>query len=217
MRIGVLGTGAVGQTLSTKLLSLGHDVMMGARAADNEKVVAFASRTGTRPGSFGDAVRHGELVVNCTRGDGSIAAIGQGAEYLADKTLIDVSNPLDFSKGFPPSLSVSNTDSLGEMIQREFPQARVVKSLNTVTAAIMVEPGKLPGAHTIFVSGNDASAKGQTMDLLRSFGWQSIIDLGDITTARGVEQYLPLWVRLMGALGTAEFNISVVRAGASSE
>ena len=214
MRIGVLGTGVAGQTLSGKLLSLGHDVMMGARAADNEKVVAFAQSSGTKPGSFGDAIRHAELVINCTRGDGSVAAIGQGADDLAGKTLIDVSNPLDFSRGFPPSLSVSNTDSLGETIQRAFPQARVVKALNTVTASVMVDPGRLPGLHSIFVSGNDMAAKGQTMDLLRSFGWQSIIDLGDITTARGVEQYLPLWVRLMATLGTAEFNIAVVKGGA---
>jgi hypothetical protein len=211
MKIGVLGTGVVGQTIAGKLLSLGHDVMMGARSADNEKVQNFASRTGGKAGSFGDAVRHAELIVNGTRGDGSIAAIGQGADSLAGKTLIDVSNPLDFSKGLPPTLSVSNTDSLAEMIQREFPSARVVKSLNTVTAAVMVDPGRVPGSHSVFVSGNDAAAKRQTTDLLRSFGWQSIIDLGDITTARGPEQFLPLWVCLMAALGTAEFNIAVVK------
>jgi predicted dinucleotide-binding enzyme len=211
MRIGVLGTGVVGQTIAGKLVSLGHDVMMGARAADNEKVLAFAGRTGGKAGSFGDAIRHGELVVNGTRGDGSVAALRQGAGHLGGKTLIDISNPLDFSKGFPPTLSVSNTDSLAETIQREFPEAHVVKTLNTVTAAVMVDPGRVPGRHTVFVSGNDAAAKGQAMDLLRSFGWQSIVDLGDITTARGPEQFLPLWVRLMSALGTAEFNIAVVK------
>ena len=217
MKIGVLGTGVVGQTVGGKLVALGHDVMMGARSADNEKVLAFAGRTGGRAGSFGDAIRHGEIVINCTRGDGSIAAIGQGAQWLDGKTLLDISNPLDFSKGFPPTLSVSNTDSLGEMIQRAFPRARVVKTLNTVTAAIMVEPARLPGAHTVFVSGNDSAAKGQAMDLLRSFGWQSIVDLGDIATARGTEQYLPLWLRLMAALGTAEFNIEVKTATGSRQ
>jgi len=211
MRIGVLGTGVVGQAIGGRLVGLGHDVMMGARAADNEKVLRFAATTGGGAGTFGDAVRHAELIFNCTRGDGSIAAIGQGAEHLAGKTLIDISNPLDFSRGFPPSLSVSNTDSLGEMIQRAFPQARVVKSLNTVTASVMIEPARLHATHTVFVSGDDAAAKHQTMDLLRSFGWQSIIDLGDITTARGVEQYVSLWVRLLGAVGTAEFNIAVVK------
>ena len=213
MKIGVLGTGVVGQSIAGKLVSLGHDVMMGARAPDNEKVLAFAARTGGKAGSFGDAVRHGELIVNCTRGDGSIPALRQGADYLDGKTVLDVSNPLDFSKGFPPTLSVSNTDSLAEMIQREFPRAHVVKTLNTVTASIMIDPAKVPGRHTVFVSGNDAAAKGQATDLLRSFGWQSIIDLGDISTARGTEQFLPLWVRLLGALGTSEFNIAVIKAG----
>ena len=212
MKIGVLGTGVVGQAIGGKLVSLGHDVMMGARAADNEKVVGFAQRTGGKAGTFSDAIRHGELIINGTRGDGSVAAIRQGEQWLEGKTLIDISNPLDFSRGFPPSLSVSNTDSLGETIQREFPQARVVKSLHTVTAAIMIDPAKIAGNHTVFVSGNDAAAKGQAMDLLRSFGWQSIIDLGDITTARGTEQYVALWVRLLGALGTAEFNIAVLKA-----
>ncbi len=212
MKIGVLGTGVVGQTIAGKLVAMGHDVMMGARFPDNEKVVAFAARTGGKAGSFADAARHGDLLINCTRGDGSIAALRQGAPDLDGKTIIDVSNPLDFSKGFPPSLSVSNTDSLAEMIQREFPLAHVVKSLNTVTASIMIDPARIPGPHSIFVSGNDPTAKGQAMDLLRSFGWQSIIDLGDITTARGAEQFLPLWVRLLGALGTAEFNVAVVKA-----
>lgn len=212
MKIGVLGTGAVGQTLGAKLLTLGHDVMLGARAADNEKVLAFAERTGGKAGSFGDAIRHGELVINGTRGDGSVAALLQGEQWLAGKTLIDVANPLDFSRGFPPGLSVSDTDSLGERIQRAFPEARVVKALNTVTASLMVDPGAIPGAHTVFLAGNDLAAKEEARGLLRSFGWQSIIDLGDITAARGVEQYVALWVRLMGALGTAEFNIEVKRA-----
>jgi 8-hydroxy-5-deazaflavin:NADPH oxidoreductase len=125
--------------------------------------------------------------------------------------LLDVSNPLDFSKGFPPSLSISNTDSLGELIQRTFPEARVVKALHTVNAAVMVEPSRVPGPHTLFVSGNDDAAKGAVMDLLRSFGWVSIIDLGDITTARGSEQLLPLWVRLYSLFGTGDFNWAVMR------
>jgi predicted dinucleotide-binding enzyme len=217
MKIGVLGTGVVGQTMAGKLLSLGHDVMMGARAADNEKVLAFAQRSGGKAGSFGDAIRHAELVINGTRGDGSVDAIRQGAAWLDGKLLIDIANPLDFSRGFPPGLSVSDTDSLGERIQREFPGARVVKTLNTVTASIMVEPHRLPGLHTVFLSGNDIVAKGQVADLLRSFGWQSIIDLGDITTARAVEHYVALWVRLLGAMGTAEFNIEVKAAGSREQ
>jgi 8-hydroxy-5-deazaflavin:NADPH oxidoreductase len=211
MKIGVLGTGSVGQTLGAKLVALGHDVMMGARSATNEKVLDFAQKTGGKAGSFTDAAAHGELNIHCARGNSALDVLRQaGAKNLDGKTLIDVSMPLDFSQGFPPSLFVSNTDSLGEMIQREFPEALVVKTLHTVNAAIMIDPGKLPGNHTMFVSGNDKRAKGKAMDLLRSFGWKSIVDLGDITTARGTEMLLPLWVRLYSTLGTAEFNLQLV-------
>jgi predicted dinucleotide-binding enzyme len=213
MKIGVLGTGEVGQALGGKLVALGHDVMMGARSADNDKVIGFAERTGGKAGSFRDAATHGELVVHCARGNSAIDVLrAAGAENLKGKTLIDASLPLDFSNGFPPSLFVSNTDSLGETIQREFPDARVVKTLNTMNHRIMIEPRSLPGMSSVFVSGNDAGAKGQAKDLLRQIGWQSIIDLGDITTARGTEQFLPLWVRLWSSLGTPEFNIAVVKS-----
>ena len=212
MKIGVLGTGEVGQAIGGKLVSLGHDVMMGARSADNEKVLAFAERTGGRAGTFRDAATHGEMIVQCARGNMAVEVLRQaGAENLEGKVVIDVSLPLDFSAGFPPSLFVQNTDSLGEIIQREFPGAKVMKTLNTMNHAIMVDPRKLPGTTTVFVSGNDKPAKGRVMDLLRAFGWTSIIDLGDITTARGTEMLLPLWVRLYSALGTADFNIAVVK------
>jgi 8-hydroxy-5-deazaflavin:NADPH oxidoreductase len=125
-----------------------------------------------------------------------------------------VANPLDFSQGYPPHLTVSNTDSLAEQIQRALPETFVVKSLNTVNAAVMMDPSRVPGRHTVFVSGNDKHAKGRVSDLLRSLGWQSIIDLGDISSARAAEQLLPLWVRLYTALGnTADFNIAVMKAG----
>jgi len=212
MKIGMLGTGSVGQTVGAKLVAMGHDVMMGARAADNEKVLAFAQRTGGRAGTFADAARHGEIVINGTRGDTSLAMLAALAAELRGKVLIDVSNPLDFSAGFPPHLTVSNTDSLAEQIQRALPETFVVKSLNTVTAAVMIEPARVPGHHTVFVSGNDQHAKGWVMDFLRSLGWTSIIDLGDITSARAAEQLLPLWVRLLGVLGTADFNIAVMKA-----
>ena len=212
MKIGVLGTGSVGQTLGAKLVALGHDVMMGARSPDNEKALSFVAKTGGKAGAFADAARHGELLIHCTRGDTAIEVLHQaGAENLAGKVLVDVSNPLDFSKGFPPSLSISNTDSLGELIQRTFPDALVVKTLNTVTASVMVAPATIPGQHTVFVSGNDKPAKGKVMDLLRSFGWQSILDLGDITSARATEQMLPLWTRLYGVLGTGEFNFAILK------
>ena len=212
MKIGVLGTGAAGQTVATKFVAMGHDVMMGARAADNEKVTGFAQRTGGKAGTFADAARHGELVLNCTRGDTSLAMLTGIAAELRGKLLIDVANPLDFSNGFPPHLSVANTDSLAEQIQRALPDTFVVKSLNTVNAAVMVEPSRVPGPHTVFVSGNDKAAKGRVMDFLRTLGWHSIIDLGDISSARAAEQILPLWVRLYGVLGTADFNIAVMKA-----
>lgn len=212
MRIGVLGTGVVGQTMGAALVRQGHDVMMGARSADNEKALAFRDKTGGRTGTFADAASFGELVVHATRGDSAIEVLqSAGAANLSGKVLIDISNPLDFSRGFPPSLSVSNTDSLGEIIQRSFPDTFVVKTLNTVTASVMVEPSLVPGPHTVFVSGNDKPAKGRVMDLLRSFGWHSILDLGDITTARGTEQMLPLWVRLYAVLGTGEFNLALMK------
>ena len=212
MKIGVLGTGSAGQTVGAKFVAMGHDVMMGARSADNEKVLGFAQRTGGRAGTFADAAQHGEMVLNCTRGDTSLGMLSTLAAQLDGKILIDIANPLDFSNGFPPHLSVSNTDSLAEQIQRALPNVFVVKSLNTVNAAVMIEPSRVPGPHSVFVSGNDKHAKGRVMDFLRTLGWQSIIDLGDITSARAAEQLLPLWVRLYGVLGTEIFNIAVMKA-----
>ncbi|HWV00405.1 MAG TPA: NAD(P)-binding domain-containing protein [Devosia sp.] len=212
MKIGMLGTGAVGQTVGTRLVAMGHDVMMGARAADNEKVLGFAQRTGGKAGTFAEAAAHGDMVINGTRGDTSLAMLSGLAAELRGKILLDVSNPLDFSQGFPPHLTVSNTDSLAEQIQRALPDTFVIKSLNTVNCAVMIEPSRVPGHHSVFVSGNDRHAKGRVMDFLRSLGWVSIIDLGDITSARAAEQLLPLWVRLLGVLGTADFNIAVMKA-----
>jgi predicted dinucleotide-binding enzyme len=212
MKIGMLGTGAVGQTVGTRLVAMGHDVMMGARAADNEKVLGFAQRTGGKAGTFAEAAAHGDMVINGTRGDTSLAMLSGLAAELRGKILLDVSNPLDFSQGFPPHLTVSNTDSLAEQIQRALPDTFVIKSLNTVNCAVMIEPSRVPGHHSVFVSGNDQHAKGRVMDFLRSLGWVSIIDLGDITSARAAEQLLPLWVRLLGVLGTADFNIAVMKA-----
>ncbi len=213
MKIGVLGTGAAGQTVAAKFVAMGHDVMMGARAADNEKVLGFAQRTGGKAGTFAQAAAHGEMVFNCTRGDTSLAMLTTIAAELEGRILVDVANPLDFSQGFPPHLTVSNTDSLAEQIQRALPKTFVIKSLNTVNASVMIEPSRVPGPHTVFVSGNDRHAKGRVMDFLRTLGWHSIIDLGDITSARAAEQLLPLWVRLYSVLGnTADFNIAVMKA-----
>jgi predicted dinucleotide-binding enzyme len=214
MHIGVLGTGTVGQTLAQALVDHGHEVRMGARAAGNEKAVAWADRSGplASEGSFADAAAFGELAFNATAGAASLEALeAAGAEQLAGKVLVDVANPLDFSQGMPPTLTVCNDDSLGERIQRTFPDVRVVKALNTVTAAVMVQPGLVPGQHAIFICGDDDAAKAQANVLLEEFGWspRSILDLGDITAARGMEMYLPLWLRLYGATGTALLNVDV--------
>jgi predicted dinucleotide-binding enzyme len=213
MKIGILGTGIVGKTLGTKLAKLGHDVRMGSRAAGGEKAKAWVKETGSKSseGTFADAAAHGEIVFNCTSGMASLEALkAAGAKNLQGKVLIDVSNPLDFSKGMPPTLSVCNTDSLGEQIQRAYPTAKVVKSLNTVTAAVMVEPSLIHGVHTMFVSGNDAKAKAEVINLLKTgFGWKEVMDLGDITGARSQEMILPLWLRLFTNLKTPNVSIHV--------
>jgi len=214
MHIGVLGTGTVGRTLAQALVDRGHEVRMGARAAGNAKAVAWSDAAGplASEGSFEDAAAFGELAFNATAGAASLEALEMaGAEQLAGKVLIDVANPLDSSEGTAPTLTVCNDDSLGETIQRAFPEVRVVKALNTVTAAVMVAPELVPGDHTIFVCGNDEGAKTQARGLLEGFGWppDSILDLGDITAARGMEMYLALWLRLWGATGTAVLNVAV--------
>jgi hypothetical protein len=224
MRIGILGTGGVGRTLAAGVAALGHDVVVGTR--DPESTLArsepdgsggFADWLAQHPevglASMADAAAHGEVVVNATNGAGTLAALqAAGAERLGGKPLLDVSNPLDFSHGFPPTLTVKDTDSLAETVQRAFPDARVVKSLNTVTAELMVAPERLAaGAHSMFVAGDDPEAKAVVRGLLRELGWVDVLDLGDLTAARGMEMWLPLWLRLFGTLGTAEFNLSIVR------
>ena len=217
MEIGVLGTGMVGQAIATKLASLGHDIRMGSRKAGNDAAVAWATAAGkgASEGTFADAAGFGELVFNCTAGVASIDALtAAGADNLAGKVLVDIANPLDLSQGMPPTLAVCNDDSLGERIQATFPEARVVKTLNTMNCQVMVDPARVPGEHAVFVSGDDDSAKREVTALLRGFGWpeERIIDLGGISTARGAEMYLPLWLSLYGALQTGDFNIGVIRA-----
>lgn len=218
MKIGMLGTGVVGRTLGSKLVDLGHQVRMGSRSASNESARGWVAETGdgASAGTYGDAAAFGEMAFNCTKGEFSLDAVrSAGADSLRGKVLVDVSNPLDFSKGMPPSLTVCNTDSLGEQIQRELPDTRVVKALNTMWCGIMVDPRMLPGAHHTFLSGNDARAKEEVASVLRSFGWrdEEIVDLGDIGSARGTEMYLGLWVRIYGTSGAGAFNIRIVRPG----
>lgn len=230
MRIAVLGTGAVGQAVAAKLAALGHEVAVGTRDPAATLARTEPDALGNPP--FGvwreahpevglatpaDAAARAELIVNASNGAGSIAFLeSAGEQNLSGKVLVDIANPLDVSHGMPPSLLVSNTDSLGEQIQRRFPQARVVKALNTMNCEVMVDPGKVAGDHDVFVCGEDSDAKRQVTGLLQDFGWPParIVDLGGIASARGTEMYVALWLRLWGALGTGHFNIAVVRAEA---
>lgn len=216
MRIGVLGTGAVGTTIATKLAAVGHEVLMGSRSADNERASAWVaeSEEGRSHGTFADAAAFGEVVFNCTSGAASLEALGAvPARELEGKTLVDLANPLQASPGGPVSLSVSNTDSLAEQIQRALPGANVVKTLNTVNHEVMVDPARAPGEHEVFVCGDDDGAKEQVVGLLTSFGWpgERVVDLGDLTAARGLEAYLLLWLRLRATFGTGYLNIQVRR------
>jgi predicted dinucleotide-binding enzyme len=207
----------VGQAIATKLIELGDEVTMGGREETNEKSAGWlAERESDRAhiGTFADAASFGELLVNATAGAVSLDVLAAaGAGNLHGKVLIDISNPLDFSQGFPPLLSVSNTDSVAEQIQAAHPHARVVKTLNTVNASVMVDPGSIPGEHALFVAGDDGGAKAEVIALLGRFGWPSerVVDLGDITAARALEMYVILWVRMMRALDTPQFNIEIRR------
>lgn len=218
MRIGILGTGMVGQTLGSALVRVGEEVMLGSRTADNENAADWVQRAGAgaSQGTFADAAAFGRVLFNCTAGMASMAALeAAGEANLARKLLVDVANPLDFSQGMPPTLAVCNTDSLGEQIQHRFPGTRVVKALNTMSATVMVEPTRVPGSHNVFLCGNDAAAKRETMQRLSAwFGWarEDFIDLGDISCARGTEMVLPIWVRLYAALGTADINFHIAGA-----
>jgi 8-hydroxy-5-deazaflavin:NADPH oxidoreductase len=226
VRFGILGTGVVGKSIAVRLDGLGHDVIVGTRNPEETLSRTDPDQYGNPPfgawqeehpevrlGTFAEAAAHGDMVVNATAGAVSLEALEQaGEDNLNGKILIDIANPLDFSKGMPPTLLVSNIDSLGEQIQRRFPEAKVVKTLHTMNAYLMVDPAQLAATdHTVFVSGDDAEAKARVSELLRSFGWSDIIDLGDITTARGTEMVLPIWVRLFGVFQKPIYNFKIVR------
>lgn len=217
LKIAVLGTGAVGDAVGSKLIEIGHSVMMGSRTADNEKALSFVSKHKGRAsaGTFKDAASYGEMIFNCTSGAGSLAALAlAGEENLSGKVIVDIANPLDFSNGMPATLLYCNTNSLGEEIQKTYPMAMVVKTLNTMWCGIMVNPKMINGGdHNVFMSGNDGDAKNHVKEILKSFGWNenSIIDLGDIKTARGTEMYLPLWLSIYGSEKMGAFNIKVIK------
>jgi len=227
MKIGIIGSGSVAQILAGKLAAAGHAVTISSRdttkakesslgpipSADDWAAEARAKGLEATAGSFAEAAVAGELIINATPGGGSLEALqAAGAENLRGKILVDLSNPLDSSQGMPPILSVCNTDSVGEQIQAAFPETRVVKTLNTVTAYLMVDPDRLPEQTDLFVAGNDAEAKEWVAQrLLReTLGWERITDLGDITASRGAEMYLALWLRLWGATGTGILNVRLV-------
>jgi predicted dinucleotide-binding enzyme len=226
VKIAVLGTGSVGRIMAARFAGLGHQVAVGTRDPEATLARTETDGMGNPPFStwaadhpqvplvrFAEAAQQAELVVNATNGGVSIEVLTQaGAANLAGKVVLDIANPLDFSQGFPPTLFVKDTDSLGEQIQRAFPETRVVKSLNTMTAALMAEPHLAAGGdHSVFVSGDDDDAKQTVVALLKSLGHTDVIDLGDLSTARGTEMLLPIWLRLMGALGTGMFNFKIAR------
>jgi hypothetical protein len=222
MKIGIIGSAHVAQTVGGKLVQMGHDVVLGTRdpsKLDNKKGGGgtlrewLSAHPSGRVATNAEAAAHGDLLINATNGDGAINALTlAGAQNLAGKVLIDISNPLDFSKGMPPTLFVKDSDSLGELIQRTFPDAKVVKTWNTMSADVMINPALVHrGDHTIFVCGNDEGAKSAVSDLLKTLGWHDILDLGDLTAARGTEMLLPIWIRLWGTLRTGNFQFKIVR------
>lgn len=213
MRIGILGTGSVGQTLAGKLLTLGHEVTLGSRAKDNPAGAAWAAAAGAagHAGTFAEAAGCGQLIINATPGTVALRAVeAAGVENVGTKILIDVSNPLVFAPDGQVSLDPVNTDSVAERLQRHFPAARVVKALNTMAAPIMVDPSRVPGRHNLFVAGDDAAAKREVTELLASFGWPAadIIDLGGVAAARGMEMLMPFWLSMMRHYGHTDFNYS---------
>jgi len=226
MNIGVFGTGVVGRTIASKLSLIGHDVMVGTRHVASTLSRSEPTSGGTPPfsawlrgnesialGTFAEAAAFSEVVVNATNGNGSVAAVEEAGSSLLERTIvIDLSNPLDFSKGFPPSLFVCNTDSLGERIQRAIPTARVVKTLNIVNCNVMVDPGSVGGGdHTMLLCGDDPDSRTAVARYLQEwFGWKNVMDIGDLTGARGMEMMLPIWVKMYGALKTAALGWKIV-------
>jgi predicted dinucleotide-binding enzyme len=212
MKIGVLGTGSVGRAIATRLVEVGHDVTMGARDPANATAAEWAAGHGARGGDFAAAAAGAELVVNATAGAHSVEALAQAAP-AAGTVVLDVSNALDHDSGFPPVLTVPYGDSLAERLQRAHPGVRVVKALNTMNGDVMVHPELVPGPHEVFVAGDDPAAKATVTALLRQFGWpaDAVLDVGDLTAARGLEAAVLFWVTLRMAVGHNRFNLHVAR------
>jgi predicted dinucleotide-binding enzyme len=212
MKIGILGTGMVGETLGTKFVQLGHQVKMGSRTANNESAAKWVKAAGANAsqGTFSDAASFGDMVFVCLKGAVFLdVAKTLNPTALGGKVLVDVSNPLEFSDG-TMTLSICNTNSLGEQVQKALPSAKVVKTLNTVNCEVMVDPAK-GGNPTMFLCGNDADAKKKVTDLLKTLGWRDVIDLGDITKSRGTETMMHIWMNLFGLFGNPHFGFKLVR------
>jgi 8-hydroxy-5-deazaflavin:NADPH oxidoreductase len=200
MKVGVLGTGMVGDAFAQRLRELGHDVAQGSRSGDKEGTVRFE-----------EAAAHGELLVLAVTGAHAPAVLEQaGDANLAGKTILDISNPMVRSDA-GVTLEPFGLDSMGEQLQRAHPDARIVKGMNTMNAGVMVRPDRTPGAHNAFICGEDEAAKAQITTLLAQFGWpaERVLDLGGIAAARGLEAYLLFWLPLAQAVGSWELNIQV--------
>ena len=219
MKITILGTGGVGQAFATRLTGLGHEVCLGTRevsATQTKLSDYFGKNTKVMLKSFADASAFGELAINVSKGANALDVIkAAGAANLKGKILIDITNPLNFSKGIPPSLipELSNTNSLGEEIQKMLPETKVVKTLNTMWNGLMLDPTMINnGDHVNYICGNDDEAKTKVKELLKTFGWKEecLLDLGDITGARATEATLPIWLRVYGAKKSGVFNFSIV-------
>jgi NADPH-dependent F420 reductase len=225
MKIAVLGTGMVGQAHANKLAQLGHEVTVGthdvkealARTEPGRMTEPFGkwikAHKDIKVATFAQAAKNANLIIEAISGDGAVEVLKKIKGQLDGKILIDISNPLDFSKGMPPRLSVSNDDSLGEQIQRALPKTKVVKAFNTTNASVQTDPKAVGKAdHHLFIAGNDKKAKAEVTKIAQDwYGWQNVIDLGDIKAARGMEMILPLWVTLFGVLGTAQFNFKITQ------
>src|SRR5215213_7894838 len=209
MQIAIVGSGVVARFFGQAFAAAGHEVTLGTRDPEQTRTRQEWAEVTLPLTAYADL--RGDVFLNATRGDGSLAALQAVGPALHGKVLIDAANPLDTSNGFPPSLFVANTDSLAEQLQQALPQVRLVKMFNTMAHEVMVDPASLGQESTIFIAGNDESARRTAADLARELGWVDVMDLGDLTAARGLEMYIPLWLRIYGAVGQPLFNIKVVR------
>jgi hypothetical protein len=213
-KIGILGTGMVGAALGKKLIELGYEVKMGSRLKGNPKALAWVSehKQGATEGTFADAAAFGDIIFVCINGEAALAAIQAGGlPNYKGKTVIDVTNGLDFSHGMPPGLFITGANSIGEEVQKLLTDAYVVKALNTVNCAVMVDPKKSGGEITMFICGNNHKAKEQVEEILWQFGWSDILDLGDIKAARSMEALVTAWMNIMTTLKTDNFGFKIVR------